>query len=426
MIEFESGEDRLILKYRPEMTSTRWVTNHLEENGELGISRVLTVTRDDLIDTDDAPDEADDLDWNLDGDVFAFAFGRLENGYYRVPGRFLHLDRDVLLSATDLPITRKTFIAQRNVSIFGNLDKVIPGDVEIVVGGDREDSIPADVFAELLSKFPNSTELDRYARARVANIIGEQFDGMRDFRSLYEDYVSKRKSVVPAETLPTPLLIQSEIDKYVLIRDTIATWLKTGTGRLEKEWQAMILTFILLIFPKYVAVLQNVTINDYYSRPGKTGRRFIDIALVDAGGNIDIIEIKRPFDDVLVGKTVYRGNYVPTKDLSGTIMQAEKYLFHLSKWGIDGERHLTESYKAQLPAGLNIRITNPKALLILGRDSHADGSSALNDAQSFDLELVKRKYSNMMDILTYDDLLRRLDRIIESLRRRGAAPIAIV
>lgn len=426
VIEFESDENLLILKYRPEMTSARWVANQLEEHGELGISRVLTLARNDLIETQETPDEPDDFDWNLDGDVFAFTFGRLKEGYYRIPGRILHLERDVLLSATGLPITRKTFIAQRNVSIFRNLDKVIPGDVEIVIGGEREDSIPADIFAELLSKFPNSTELDRYARARVANIIGEQFDGMRDFRSLYEDYVSKRKSVLQAETLPTPLLIQSEIDKYVLIRDTIATWLKTGTGRSEKEWQAMILTFILLIFPKYVAVLQNVTINDYYSRPGKTGHRFIDIALVDAAGNIDIIEIKRPFDDVLVGKTVYRGNYVPTKELSGTIMQAEKYLFHLSKWGVDGEKHLTQTYKSQLPGGLDIRITNPKALLILGRDCHSDGSPALNAAQSFDLELVKRKYSNMMDILTYDDLLRRLDRMIKSLRWRGSVPITVV
>lgn len=33
-------------------------------------------------------------------------------------------------------------------------------------------------------------------------------------------------------------------------------------------------------------------------------------------------------------------------------------------------------------------------------------------------EVIKRKYANMMDIMTYDDLLRRLKRIIASLRAR--------
>ncbi|MEY9746509.1 hypothetical protein ABIF65_005883 [Bradyrhizobium japonicum] len=102
-------------------------------------------------------------------------------------------------------------------------------------------------------------------------------------------------------------------------------------------------------------------------------------------------------------------------------MQAEKYLFHLSKWGVEGERQLTKKYASVVPNGMQIRITNPKAMVLLGRDKRADGTSALTDEQLFDLEVIKRKYSNMMDILTYDDLVRRLDNVIASLsQRRGA------
>jgi hypothetical protein len=36
-----------------------------------------------------------------------------------------------------------------------------------------------------------------------------------------------------------------------------------------------------------------------------------------------------------------------------------------------------------------------------------DGSAALNQDQAFDLDVIKRKYMNMMDIITYYDLLRR-------------------
>tara|TARA_B110000208_G_C11610395_1_gene373426 strand:- start:386 stop:502 length:117 start_codon:yes stop_codon:yes gene_type:complete len=31
----------------------------------------------------------------------------------------------------------------------------------------------------------------------------------------------------------------------------------------------------------------------------------------------------------------------------------------------------------------------------------------------FDFEIIKRKYANIMNVLTYDDPLRRLDNIIE-------------
>jgi Domain of unknown function (DUF4263) len=204
----------------------------------------------------------------------------------------------------------------------------------------------------------------------------------------------------------------------MLLRETISAWLANAAGYTEKDWQQLIIKVILLLFPKYVAVLENLMVADFYSKPGTRKNRFIDICLIDAGGSIDVVEIKKPIDDVLLSRALYRGNHVPTKELSGTIMQAEKYLFHLSKWGVDGEQQLTSRYAHLLPAEMRIRVTNPKAMILLGRDKRADGTSALEDHERFDLEVIKRKFSNMMDILTYDDLLRRLDNIIASLSRR--------
>ena len=85
---------------------------------------------------------------------------------------------------------------------------------------------------------------------------------------------------------------------------------------------------------------------------------------------------------------------------------------------------LTKKYAKDLPPNLTIRITNPKAMIILGRDRRQDGSSALDQAQLLDLEVIKRKYANMMDIMTYDDLLRRLENIIASLWKRVEAQAA--
>ncbi|MGT2492077.1 Shedu immune nuclease family protein [Cupriavidus basilensis] len=167
------------------------------------------------------------------------------------------------------------------------------------------------------------------------------------------------------------------------------------------------------LFPKYIKVLENITIHDYYSDPGKKTNRYIDIALVDANGNLDVIEVKKPFDDKILRKSPYRGNSIPTSELSGSIMQAEKYLFHLSKWGVKGETTLTTKYATELPTGMRIRISNPKAIIIVGRDQI--GGANMTGSQLLDFEVIKRKYANMMDIITYDDLLRRLNNTIAAL-----------
>ncbi len=414
MIKFVVDQDVTILEYSSDSWNSRWVWEELKTNGTVTVSHVFTLERGDLI---NEPSK----DQNIEEFEYQFRFAKRDGAYYRIEGRVFGIPNDVLIADSGVKLERKLFVAERNVSIFRRLAEVIGQRQDITVGGSQSGSIPVDVFEQLLKKFPNSTELDRYANARVSNIIGEYFDGMRDFRAQYETYLSRRKSVVSTPTFRPEELLQAEINKFVLIRDTISQWLGSSEGRTEKEWQQMILTFILLIFPKYVAVLENVKIEDHYSKLGTTSDRFIDIALVDANGNLDVIEIKRPFDDILLSKTPYRENFVPTKDLSGTVMQAEKYLFHLSKWGVGGEAKLTKKYGGQLPPGMSIRITNPKALLILGRDRKPDGSTALDHRQTFDLEVIKRKYANMMDIITYDDLLRRLDNTITSLHSRAVA-----
>ena len=81
----------------------------------------------------------------------------------------------------------------------------------------------------------------------------------------------------------------------------------------ENEWRDLMLQFILLIFPKYVGVLRNVLVKDPYTNPKKLKNRYIDVALVDANGHIDTIEIKKPLADCLMSAGEYRGNFTPRK-----------------------------------------------------------------------------------------------------------------
>ena len=54
-------------------------------------------------------------------------------------------------------------------------------------------------------------------------------------------------------------------------------------------------------------------------------------------------------------------------------------------------------------------------MILLGRDNDFSGE------QRFDFEIVRRKYANMIDIMTYDDLLRRLENIIVMMKKNLSA-----
>ena len=308
-----------------------------------------------------------------------------------------------------MPINHKTFIANRDISIFGKLDDLT--DAPIVVGDDSDVSIPIDDFNKLLKNFPTSTELTLYARARIARTLKDYLGTISDAQKKFESYLNKKT----IKTISRVEMLQSyEIIKYEYIRDELNEMLKDAETYSEENWQKVIVSFLLLLFPKYISVLNKVQIKDFYSHPSKVTDREIDLTLVDANGTIDILEIKKPFDNCLLSSYKYRDNYTPKKELSGAVMQVEKYMFHLNKWGRDGEGVLQNKWAHKLPQNFKIKVTNPKAMIILGRDKD------FKNDQIFDFEIIKRKYANIIDIMTYDDLLRRLDNIILMLKKKDS------
>lgn len=406
MLDFDITATGVILEYKEDWGTNNWVWDDLTKNNEVQISKVFHFEPCDLLNPPTPTQDFADYEYQ-------FQFGTFDDSYVRIPSRILDIKNDLLISR-DVTLKRRIFAAERNVSIFSRLSALLEHSDPIVIGGTNTGAIPWGVFEELLKKFPNTYELDRYADARVQTILSQYLDGMKDARGRYESYLNKKMSLTSTTTaLDLDVLKKLEIQKYILIRDLIDDALKTRRDWAESEWQGLMLSFLLLLFPKYIKVLENVTIHDYYSHPTKKTDRYIDIALVDANGNLDVIEVKKPFDDKILRRGLYRGNSIPTSELSGSIMQAEKYLFHLSKWGIKGESKLTERYAAELPAGMKIRISNPKAIIIVGRDQI--GGANMTDSQLLDFEIIKRKYANIIDVITYDDLLRRLNNTIVAL-----------
>jgi hypothetical protein len=76
-------------------------------------------------------------------------------------------------------------------------------------------------------------------------------------------------------------------------------------------------------------------------------------------------------------------------------MQTEKYLYWLNKSGKEGEKRLNTKYKNELPA--EIKITNPSAIIIMGRSSNlSDNQSGLSGCQT--LKELMHQICTMMNI----------------------------
>jgi hypothetical protein len=251
----------------------------------------------------------------------------------------------------------------------------------------------------MLRQFPTTYELKKYARARVASMIRNYVPIQADHEAEYLRYRQRKASAKGSQ--PQKVFSGYENDKFAALVQKIETMLAGAETYTEPQWQKEILQVIRFLYPKYICAFPEAPVRDALA--GKDRR--IDFLLIDASGYVDAIEIKKPFSECMVTSNRYRDNHVPMRELSGTIMQLEKYLYHLNRWGQTGEDKLNERYEDQLPAGLQIKIVNPSGMIIMGRDR------AFTPDQRTDFEVIRRKYRQVVEIMTYDDMLRRLQTI---------------
>jgi len=275
---------------------------------------------------------------------------------------------------------------------------------DIYIGGEQLNSIPINEFKFLLQNFPNNYEIHKYVDARLSSVLRNYFDNVVDAEYKYNKYMNKKLSK-KGQNL-TVLFKDNELNKFSIVLNKLEEMLDSENSYTEKQWQEEILQIILFLYPKYIHVFKEAPIRDTYNNKNRS----LDFLLVDSTGNIDVVEIKRPFDNCIVTQNTYRDNYIPLRELSGTVMQIEKYIFYLNKWGKKGEEILTKKYSTELADNFQIKVTNPQGIIVMGRENR------LSQSQREDFEVIKRKFKNIIDIITYDDLLKRLQFTIEHLK----------
>lgn len=389
MIHITVKDNILTLTYY----NAAWVLDKLEGgNSKSIIHDIFTFHESDLLSS-----EVD----NSESEV-VFVLGKLKDGYFEIRKDILNTKYPVYISK-DVSVTNEYFVFQTDISVFKKVDELVEGP--IYIGGNNPKRIQEKEFRDILKEFPTKYELKKYGEARLSSILKNHFPKVVDAEERYNKYMNKKISLEGENLLKA--LKEEELLKYTTIASKLEYMLANEKSYTEKQWQNEILQVILLLYPKYIKAFTETGIRDKY----QSKNRRLDFMLVCSNGHIDVIEIKRPMNDSPVSKDLYRDNYIPTRDLSVAIMQIEKYIFHLNKMGDAGENKLTQKYKKELPNNLQLKITNPKGIIIMGREVK------LSAQQLDDFEVIKRKYQNIMDIMTYDELIRRVKFIIEQIKK---------
>lgn len=415
-VEFEVIDDEFRLVYRPH-DGTSWVHERFARGDELLVKGTFHLTSRDLV--EDAAEEAanaaiddDDIVW-IDDDRLVFAIATAEGEYFRFKPEILGFDTPVLLHRDARP-DWKWFSSERKVSILSVIESL--GLERIVIGGPDSDAIPIGEYERLLTQFPTPHELRRYVQARVGTVVRQYVEPAVDAEALLNAYVDKRT----AATVPNleDAFRQFDVAKYAFALDRLRAMLANEAGTSEAQWQLEIVEIVQLLNPRYIKAFTEVRLLD---ADAFTWRR-IDILLVDASGNVDVIEIKKPMGKPIMLPARYRDHHLPMRDLVGAMGQVTHYLRHLNRWGLRGEDYLTKLLSADLPAGFRIRIINPLGILIMGR------CNTLSEVQRREFEVLRRDSKGIVDIITYDDLLARLQAVLDQLRNGpalSAAPVTL-
>jgi hypothetical protein len=393
MIEIAKKDKFLLLKYYSDYQPTDWIDSNLESDDVFKIKGVFKVSKAILFEK---------VIEDFEGPEYYFIIGTLKNDYYHIDKLVFDLNNDFFFFK-DLDFYEEYFVAKEKVSLLRIIDSNI--NESVFIGGNNETFLPVEEFKKLIKHFPTTHELRLYREAKVTSIINNYFDSVKDKESSYKIYINSKSLKIESNLKAT--FKDVEIFKYNTLLDKLKIMLANEVKYSEDQWQSEILQLILFLYPKYIKAFKEVKFKDIYSN---TIRR-LDFGLIDFMGNLDIIEIKIPFEKCLVSKSKYRDNHIPSRDLSGAIMQIEKYIFYLNKTGKNGEIELNKKYQSELPDGLEIKIVNPNAIIIMGRDNQLD------KAQLNDFEIIKRKYKNVIDIFTYDELIRRMEMLIEQMKK---------
>lgn len=165
----------------------------------------------------------------------------------------------------------------------------------------------------------------------------------------------------------------------------------------ESWWQTFIKEKILIIQQGYIQAIEKMNIV-----VGNT--KFPDFSLVTHDSYIDILEIKKP-DTNLIKLDPSRKNYHADTEVSRAVIQVENYIENISANKDAVRSYILDNFK------LNLKVVRPRGIILAGTTTGFQSQKERDD-----FRLLAHGLKNVT-IVTYDELLTRLNNYIEVLEK---------
>ncbi|MCO5143141.1 MAG: DUF4263 domain-containing protein [Oligoflexia bacterium] len=191
----------------------------------------------------------------------------------------------------------------------------------------------------------------------------------------------------------------AQIDSLKALAKNLSTEIEKGHP--ESWWQTYIKTNILLIQQGYIDALDklNVAVGD---------TKFPDFCLITHDNYLDVLEIKKP-DTGLLREDSSRGNFYWDTEVSKAISQTENYVQHIQSKADAVRSYLQDERK------ISIKAVRPRGIILVG-----DARQFETQKQKDDFRLLSQGMKGIT-ILTYDELLTRLENYIHVLEKFSLA-----
>lgn len=406
--EYHEEEQTLYLVYTPDgpFDAFQPLVDRMKSEEGYTLKKVFFISKNSASLQDDDIEKEDNDTMHI-----YIKIGELVDDFIRISPKIM-MTEHIFYFAKDMELEPNLFIAIRNISILKKIDELIDRDLYVGKGWEKHDGISEEDYRQLIKSFPTTIELNHYANYRISLILRNDFPECDRFEEIYEKCFSRKRKKNKSGSSHVTVLdtnLKIEYEQFKGIRDTLKELLDQSVAMDETEWQEIIQKIILLIYPQYILSVREKTIK---AKGYDVHDKKPDFLLVDANGFIDVLEIKKPQVQILTENPSYRHNYIPTRELSGAAMQIEKYLFYLNNM-VSKDNEVCAQLKKHLSVeSLELQIVSPRGLLLLGRHN------TFKEQKIQDFEIIKRQYKHIADIMTYDDLLQRLDNIVAALKFR--------
>ena len=338
----------------------------------------------------------------IDENTIEFVIGKVDKNYYSLDKNVFET-KNLFYFDKNMKLKQEYFYQPHKISVLKKIDRIIKND--LYIGGDNVNAITEEIYINLIKNFPNQREYIKYQNMRIEYLCENYLPTIKDNKSDYNNYINtKDKNIRDSGLKIDKKIIELEYEKYEYILEKLKEMLKESEKYSENHWQTEIAKILMLLNFNYIGFLEKLRIP--IEEEGKF--REPDFILVDSRGFIDIVEIKKADNIQILNNREYRNNYIPSQELSGAIIQCNKYCFWLSQNRKNNEELISEKIKEKYDIDIKINIRNPKFTIILGR------SYEFTEKQQKDFRTIKTQYNNVNEILSYDDVIIKIERLLDT------------